>query len=109
MLQQFAMEELVRSDGGSGIKQVRGSVHTIDRGYYAPSHVGGGRRGSMASIHDHSNYRTTLGMGDAIVSCVLFVCYLCDILIKTDTITRCGGPRLNILFLWKYELSEFHF
>ena len=70
MLQQLATEESVRSSGQSGIKQVR--VGTPGKfNYISASHVGGGRRGGMAAIHDHSNSRITLGQGEAVVCMVL--------------------------------------
>merc|ERR1719228_652461 len=63
MLQQFYVEEKVRSDGGSGLKQVRvNSVGT--QNYYATAHVG--RR--FLAIHDHTNYDRTVGMGELLVA-----------------------------------------
>uniref|UniRef100_A0A0B6ZHW8 Uncharacterized protein n=1 Tax=Arion vulgaris TaxID=1028688 RepID=A0A0B6ZHW8_9EUPU len=59
MLQQLSIEDKVRTDGGSGIKQVRikkGGPET----YYTNSHTGD----SIAAIHDHSNYRNTAGQGE---------------------------------------------
>nr|KAI8736933.1 CAunnamed protein product [Biomphalaria glabrata] len=52
----------VRSEGSSGIKQTRNYVHGTSS-YFDNTHVG---VSSMMSIHDHSNYHDTLGMGEVI-------------------------------------------
>jgi hypothetical protein len=59
MLQQWYSEERVRSEGSSGVKQVR---HQRDgtRPYFTETHTGSG----VASIHDHADSRHTLGMGE---------------------------------------------
>ena len=48
-----------RSDGCSGIKQVR---HQRDgsKPYYTETHIGSG----VASIHDHADSVATMGMGE---------------------------------------------
>ncbi len=59
MLQQFFTEERVRSEGSSGLKQIR--VRDVgDKNYYGQSHSGN----SMAAIHDHANNIRTVGMGE---------------------------------------------
>ena len=62
MLQQLFIEEKIRSDADSGIKQVR---HHVDgtRNYYSASHTTSSR---IVSIHDHSNNDRTVGMGEFI-------------------------------------------
>ncbi|KAH9487610.1 hypothetical protein Btru_070574 [Bulinus truncatus] len=59
MLQQFSQEEKLRSDGGSGIKQIR-----VDgdgpRTYFTNSHSGS----SVVAIHDHANHQSTIGQGE---------------------------------------------
>jgi len=61
LLQQFANEERIRSEGDSGVKQIRfGSDGT--RNYYTNTHTGG----SVLSIHDHTNNIRTVGMGEFI-------------------------------------------
>jgi len=62
MLQQYYVEEKIRSDGSSGIKQVRVD-HEGTKNYYASAHVG--RR--FLSMHDHANYDRTVGMGEMMV------------------------------------------
>ena len=61
LLQQLFLEEKIRSDASSGVKQVR---HVIDgtRNYYSSTHT----RGSVVAIHDHSNNVRTIGMGEFI-------------------------------------------
>ena len=62
MLQRLFIEERIRSEADSGIKQVRhGSEGT--RNYYADTHSNMKR---VASIHDHSNNIRTIGMGEFI-------------------------------------------
>jgi hypothetical protein len=63
MLQQFYVEEKIRSDGSSGLKQVRVD-RTGTQNYYASAHVG--RR--FLAIHDHTNYDRTVGMGELLVT-----------------------------------------
>lgn len=59
MLQQFFTEERIRSEGNSGLKQIRGrSVGS--KSYFSESHNGN----SMAAIHDHANNIRTVGMGE---------------------------------------------
>lgn len=62
MLQQLFLEERIRSDGDSGVKQVR---HHSDgtRPYHSDSHTTGHR---ILAIHDHSNNIRTVGMGEFI-------------------------------------------
>uniref|UniRef100_A0A2C9KY79 Uncharacterized protein n=1 Tax=Biomphalaria glabrata TaxID=6526 RepID=A0A2C9KY79_BIOGL len=59
MLQQFSQEEKLRSDGGSGIKQVRVDKDG-EKNYDTNSHSGV----AMGAIHDHSNYKMTVGLGE---------------------------------------------
>lgn len=61
MLQQLFIEERLRSEGQSGIKQVRNSFGGT-KSYHSASHVG--KR--VAAIHDHSNNVRTVGMGEFI-------------------------------------------
>ena len=61
LLQQLFVEERIRSDGDSGVKQVRVSIDGT-RNYHSPSHASG----SFMSIHDHSNNIRTVGMGEFI-------------------------------------------
>ena len=62
MLQQLFVEERIRSEGHSGLKQVR--LNRLgSRPYFADTHTGH----SVASIHDHSNNIRTIGMGEYIV------------------------------------------
>ena len=61
MLQQLFVEERIRSEGHSGLKQVR--LNRLGtRPYHGDAHVGS----SIASIHDHSNNIRTIGMGEYI-------------------------------------------
>ncbi|XP_060067958.1 uncharacterized protein LOC132548153 [Ylistrum balloti] len=62
MLQQLFVEERIRSDGDSGVKQLRHS-HDGTAPYISESYTGR----SINSIHDHSNYDRTVGMGEVIV------------------------------------------
>ncbi|XP_046577080.1 uncharacterized protein LOC124284988 [Haliotis rubra] len=59
MMQQTFVEERIRSDGQSGIKQIR-QYHDGTRPYYSETHT---YRGASAA-HDHSNYDSTVGMGE---------------------------------------------
>ncbi|XP_012934635.1 mucin-17 [Aplysia californica] len=61
MLQQVAAEEKVRSDGASGIKQVR-ATSSGPLTYNVNAHTASG----VASIHDHTNNRITLGQGEGV-------------------------------------------
>ena len=62
MLQQLFVEERIRSDGDSGVKQLRlGSEGT--RNYYAETH-GTPRR--LMAIHEHANNIRTVGLGEFI-------------------------------------------
>jgi len=63
MLQQFFVEETRRTDGNSGLKQIRYKSSSTDN-YKTPSHVGR----SVAAIHDHSNYIRLVGMGEFIAA-----------------------------------------
>jgi len=63
MLQQFYMEEKIRSDGNSGIKAVR-TTRDGTRNYYEPSHLDQ----RFCAIHDHANYDRTVGMGEMLLS-----------------------------------------
>ncbi|XP_023930335.1 uncharacterized protein LOC106153776 [Lingula anatina] len=61
MLQQLNMEERIRSEGDSGIKQIRVSSGGT-KAYHAPSYVGS----RFLSVHDHANNYRTIGMGEFI-------------------------------------------
>jgi len=61
MLQQLYVEERIRSDGSSGIKQQRVNRDGT-RPYYSPHHSGH----SIAAIHEHANNIRTVGMGEFI-------------------------------------------
>ncbi|XP_013383323.1 uncharacterized protein LOC106153767 [Lingula anatina] len=61
MLQQLNMEERIRSEGDSGIKQIRVSSGGT-KPYHAPSYVGS----RFLSVHDHANNYRTIGMGEFI-------------------------------------------
>ena len=62
MLQQMFVEERIRSDGDSGVKQVRlGNEGT--RNYFSDTH-GNSRR--LMSIHEHANNIRTVGLGEFI-------------------------------------------
>ena len=62
MLQQMFVEERIRSDGDSGVKQVRLSNEGT-RNYLADTH-GNSRR--LMSIHEHANNIRTVGLGEFI-------------------------------------------
>lgn len=68
MLQQFAQEEKLRSDGWSGLKQIRVD-NDGPRNYHTNSHSGG----SMGAIHDHSNNQITVGQGEGQVQIYISV------------------------------------
>ncbi|KAK2171221.1 hypothetical protein NP493_1090g00063 [Ridgeia piscesae] len=61
VMQQLFVEERVRSDGDSGIKQVRHHYEGT-RPYHSASHTGT----SVASLHDHANNIRTVGLGEFI-------------------------------------------
>jgi hypothetical protein len=61
MLQQLFIEERLRSEGQSGVKQIRNRISGT-KSYHHQSHVGR----SMVAIHDHSNNIRTVGMGEFI-------------------------------------------
>lgn len=61
MLQQLFVEERIRSEGGSGVKQVRGS-RSGTKVYHGSSHTG--KR--LMAVHDHANNIRTVGMGEFI-------------------------------------------
>ena len=61
-LTQLAMEEKVRSDGASGIKQIR-VLYNGDRPYYSGHHSGY----AVAAIHEHVDNIRTLGSGEFVV------------------------------------------
>ncbi|GFR98455.1 hypothetical protein ElyMa_004502300 [Elysia marginata] len=59
MLQQFFVEEKIRSDGSSGVKLIRGGTKGLNN-YDSNSHTSN----YFMAIHDHSNYIRTIGMGE---------------------------------------------
>jgi len=59
MLQQYAAEEKIRTDGYSGIKQVRTSKGGM-KTYFSDTHTGRG----FAACHNHANNERTVGMGE---------------------------------------------
>ena len=59
---QLALEEKVRSDGDSGIKQIR-VLYTGDRPYYSGHHSGY----AIAAIHEHVDNIRTMGSGEFVV------------------------------------------
>lgn len=61
MLQQLFVEERVRSDGSSGVKQIRSNG-----GGSRPYHYNTFSSNSFLAIHEHSNYDRTVGMGEFI-------------------------------------------
>ncbi|KAK2160923.1 hypothetical protein NP493_1609g00081 [Ridgeia piscesae] len=61
VMQQLFVEERVRSDGDSGIKQVR-HYYEGTRPYHSESHTGM----SVAAMHDHANNVRTVGLGEFI-------------------------------------------
>lgn len=61
MLQQLYVEERIRSDGGSGIKQIRSS-----QGGTRPYHFTTASTSAVNAIHEHSNYNNTIGMGEIV-------------------------------------------
>jgi hypothetical protein len=62
MLQQLFVEERLRSEGQSGVKQTRNGVGGT-KSYHLNSHLSGQR---IVAIHDHSNNIRTVGMGEFI-------------------------------------------
>jgi hypothetical protein len=63
MLTELAMGERARSEADSGIKQVR-STKDATKPYYLTTHT----YNSVCSIHEHSNYDRTVGMGEFIAT-----------------------------------------
>ena len=61
MLLQLGIEERVRSEGGSGIKQVR-----VNSGGTRPYHSAHHSSSSVAAIHNHANNIRTVGMREFI-------------------------------------------
>ncbi|KAL4220653.1 hypothetical protein ACF0H5_021049 [Mactra antiquata] len=61
MLQQLFVEERIRSDGGSGVKQIRNNAGG-SKTYYHDTFAGRG----FLSVHEHSNYDRTIGLGEFI-------------------------------------------
>ncbi|XP_071101421.1 uncharacterized protein [Haliotis cracherodii] len=59
MMQQLYVEERIRSDGQSGLKQIR-QYHAGTRPYYSETHS----FRAVSSIHNHANYDRTIGMGE---------------------------------------------
>ena len=59
MLQQLFVEERIRSDGGSGIKQIRLAAQG-SKPYFVTSHTGS----RVAAIHEHSNNIQVVGLGE---------------------------------------------
>ena len=62
MLQQLFVEERIRSEGDSGVKQVRHGREGT-RNYYADTH---GNSGRLLAIHEHANNVRTVGLGEFI-------------------------------------------
>ena len=60
ILQQLFVEERVRSDGDSGVKQIR-HLREGTRNYYAETHASNNR---LLAMHDHSNNIRTVGLGE---------------------------------------------
>lgn len=60
IMQQLFMEERIRSDGDSGIKHIRLTNHGT-KNYHSETHSGDR---NTATIHDHTNYIRTVGMGE---------------------------------------------
>ena len=60
MLQQLFVEERIRSEGDSGVKQVR-TAHHGTRNYYSATHTSHNR---LLSIHEHANNIRTVGLGE---------------------------------------------
>ncbi|XP_059157558.1 uncharacterized protein LOC131941943 isoform X2 [Physella acuta] len=59
LVQQFIMEEKIRSEAGSGLKQVKVDTEGLDS-YYINHHTGR----YMNAMHDHSNNMLTIGQGE---------------------------------------------
>ena len=60
ILQQLFVEERIRSDGDSGVKQIR-HLREGTRNYYAETHASSNR---LLAMHDHSNNIRTVGLGE---------------------------------------------
>ena len=59
MLTELAMGEKARTEYDSGIKQIR-STNDGTKSYFQPTHT----YNQVCSIHEHSNYDRTVGMGE---------------------------------------------
>ena len=59
-MQQMFVEERIRSDGDSGVKQVRVS-RSGSRNYFSEAH---GDAGRLLAIHEHANNVRTAGLGE---------------------------------------------
>ncbi|XP_013413629.1 uncharacterized protein LOC106175977 [Lingula anatina] len=59
IMQQLFVEERIRSEGSSGIKQIRLQTDGT-RPYHSTTYTGN----SAVSIHNHANYDRTIGMGE---------------------------------------------
>ncbi|KAI0210863.1 hypothetical protein LSAT2_004357 [Lamellibrachia satsuma] len=59
ILQQLFVEERIRSEGDSGIKQIRHRTQGT-RPYFSETHTGH----TVASIHNHAHYQRTIGQGE---------------------------------------------
>ena len=62
MLQQMQVEEKIRADGSSGIKQIR-SNGGGSKPYHYSTFLSSG---SFCAMHEHSNYDRTVGLGEFI-------------------------------------------
>ena len=60
-LQQFQFQERIRSQGNSGIEQIR-IRQSGTKNYNTENHIGR----SIAAIHTHSNFERTVGLGEFI-------------------------------------------
>ena len=59
MLQQLSFEEYIRSEGDSGVKQIRHRRQGT-RPYHSDTHTGQ----TVMAIHTHAHYERTIGMGE---------------------------------------------
>ena len=62
MLQQMFVEERIRSEGDSGVKQVRHGREGT-RNYFADTH---GNSKRLLAVHEHANNDRTVGLGEFI-------------------------------------------
>ncbi|GFN88720.1 hypothetical protein PoB_001522600 [Plakobranchus ocellatus] len=86
MLQQFASEQRVRTDGQSGVKAVRSSFHG-PMNYYSSSHL----NSRYIAMHDHADFENTMGMGvvNVVINGVEFVTRHNDyMLVKQSSTSR---------------------